>query len=132
VKYLFCLVVAATALCGCNRQSHNDISHSVETHPELPSIPFQHAVGFEDGYLLRVPREGQLIWNGSPEDSATISNWIEQYAQAKGAGRLWIEFEPDVSNQRKQWVRRQVVESGLCAQHRCTETDWNAKWSVLN
>jgi hypothetical protein len=127
------LIFLATfiALCGCNRPSNGTTPVASEAR-EPVSIPFERAAGFRDGYLLQVPRNGPLLWNGIPVDAATLSNWVRQYAQAKGSGRLWIEFEPRMSGQRKEWVRRQVINSGLCAQRRCTETDWNAKWSVVN
>jgi hypothetical protein len=97
-----------------------------------PRLPFQRAAGFRDGYLLQVPRNGAFLWNGDPINGTTLSDWLRQYEQHEGAGRLWVEFEPNVSSKRKEWVRREVIDSGLCAQHRCAETDWSANWSVVH
>lgn len=120
------------ALSACNRPSSNDMTPQTKRAGPEFSIPFERAVGFRDGYLLRVPREGQFVWNGITVDAVTLGDWIPQYAQAGGPGRLWVEFEPGVPPSRKAWVRKRIIDSGLCAQRRCVETDWNAQWSVVN
>ena len=124
------LLATVIALCSCNQRSQ--VKRNADTGHEALSIPFKHAAGFRDGYLLLAPREGPFLWNGTPVEGATVSDWVRQYAQRRGAGRLWIEFEPGVSAQRRHWLRQQVIDSGLCQQRRCVETDWNAEWSVVN
>ena len=126
------LFIAVITLFGCKQPSDRGTVEKVEAGHEPLSIPFEHAVGFRDGFLLKVPREGGFLWNGGPVKAAILSDFVQQYAHLPtGGGRLWIEFEPGVSPQRAAWVRRQVVESGLCRQHRCAEEEWNAKRPVV-
>lgn len=112
---------AAIALCGCAREAG-------PAH-----LPFDNAAGFLDGYSLDVPRKGSFLWNGAPVDRAVLRDYLHQYAaQPRGAGTLFVAFEPGVAQTRAEWVRRQVIDSGLCAQRRCAQIGWNEQRPVVN
>ncbi|QUT05851.1 hypothetical protein KFK14_23445 [Sphingobium phenoxybenzoativorans] len=58
-------------------------------------IPIDNSTGFRDGYLVQVRRAGDIEWNGQKLDDAEFDRYLQQYAaMPKGAGRLWVEFEP--------------------------------------
>jgi hypothetical protein len=106
-------------LCGCD-------SHDAVT------IPLDHSNCFRDGYLVNVTRAGIVEWNGQKLDDAQFKTYLQQYAALpKGAGRLWVEFEPGVSSTRTDKVREQIIMSGLCEQMRCVEGVWGVKRPVV-
>lgn len=84
------------------------------------SIPVDNSTGFRDGYLVQVRRAGDIEWNGQSLDDAEFERYLRQYAaMPKGAGRLWVEFEPEAPSGRIAFVREHVLKSGLCEQKRC-------------
>lgn len=123
--------VGLAALAACHRAQDGGRSPETSTL-RISSLPYEHPSGLLHGYLLQVPSSGSFTWNGSPVDAETLSTYLSQYSAAKGAGRLWIEFQPGMSSARKNSVVQSVLGSGICAQRRCVETDWNAKWQVVN
>jgi len=114
------IFVAMLALRGCSGE-------------ETVSIPLDRSGGFRDGYLVQVNRGGTVKWNGQKLDDAEFKTYVRQYAALpEGAGRLWVEFEPQAPSDRALFVRKQIVESGLCEQQRCVEGEWGAKRPVVN
>jgi len=96
-------------------------------------LPFDNSTGFLDGYSLRVTRQGNFLWNGAPVDEAVLKDYLRQWAALPcGAGRLFVSFEPGISQTLAEWIRQQVIDSGLCEQHRCAEVGWNVKRPVVN
>ena len=106
---------------------------SVKARTGAAVLPFDASTGFLNGYSLRVPRQGDILWNGQPVGTAVLTGYLQQFARLPGAaGRLFVAFEPGVAQGRAQGVRGQVIASGLCDQHRCAEVGWNVKRPVVN
>jgi hypothetical protein len=127
------LIVLVVALCACGQS--NDSTPQPGSGPKGGSayLPFDHSTGFLDGYSLDVPRQGNFLWNGGPVDQAVLRDYLRQYAALpRGAGGLFVAFEPGTAQTRTEWVRRQVIDSGLCEQHRCAEVGWHVKRPVVN
>ena len=97
-----------------------------------PRLPFDNSTGFLDGYRVRVSRQGGVTWSGMAVNNAKLTAYINQVASRPQDARLWVEFEPGVSQTRADWVRRQIIDSGLCRQHRCAEVGWNVSRPVVN
>jgi hypothetical protein len=96
-------------------------------------LPFDGSTGFLNGYSLRVPRNGDILWNGAPVRQAVLKTYLRQWAALpRNAGRLFVAFEPGTPQARAQWVRKQVIASGLCEQRRCAEVGWEVKRPVVN
>jgi len=111
---------ATLALCACNGH-------------EAVTIPLDQTTGFRDGYRVEVTRSGNVEWNGDKINDATFEFYMREYAgKPKGAGRLWVEFEPGVPSARASDVRQQIIASGLCEQKRCVEGRWGAPRPVIN
>ncbi len=97
------------------------------------SIPDDNSTGYRDGYLVQVKRAGDIEWNGQKLDDAEFERYLRKYAaMPKGAGRLWVEFEPEAPSGRIAFVRGHVIKSGLCRQQRCVEGRWDAPRPVVN
>ncbi len=110
---------AMVALCACN-------SH------ETVTIPVDQTTGFRDGYRVEITRSGSISWNGQKLNYAEFAFYMQEYAgKPKGAGRIWVEFEPGVSATRASEIR-QVIASGLCKQKRCVEASWGIQRPVVN
>ena len=124
---------AAISLCACGQSDHADLPGNTHSETAPAHLPLDNSTGFLDGYSLEVPRQGDFLWNGMPVDQVVLSDYIRQFAGLpRGAGSLFVAFEPGVAETRAQWVRRQVIESGLCAQHRCAEVGWHVPRPVVN
>jgi hypothetical protein len=96
-------------------------------------IPFDSSTGFLNGYSLRVPRTGNFMWNSAPVGQAVLKTYLRQWAALpQSAGRLFVAFEPGTPQHRVEWVRKQIIDSGLCQQRRCAEVGWNVKRPVVN
>jgi hypothetical protein len=96
-------------------------------------LPFEGSTGFLNGYSLRVPRNGDFLWNGAPVGHAVLMTYLRQWAaMPRNAGRLFVAFEPGTPQSRVQWVREQVIDSGLCEQRRCAEVGWEVRRPVVN
>lgn len=97
------------------------------------NIPFDHGTGPRDGYVVQVSRAGNIAWNGQKLDDAEFDRYVRQYAaMPNGAGRLWVEFEPQAPSGRIAFVWEHVIESGLCKQQRCVESLWGAPRPAVN
>jgi hypothetical protein len=99
---------------------------------EPPRLPFYDGTGFLHGDRLRVPRQGEASWNGVPVDQATLGAYLGESARIPAGPRLFVEFEPGVAQAQADRVRQQIVDSGLCGQHRCAEVGWNVPRPVVN
>lgn len=129
-----CLALAvAVALSGSSQASNADAPRDVEKKGMSVLIPFDKSKGFLDGYLLRVSRHGDFLWNGAPITEEVLKKYLHQYsAIPHGAGRIFVAFEPKTPQTRVESVRRQIIDSGLCEQHRCAEVGWNVKRPIVN
>lgn len=126
-------LIASAVLCGCNPS--DDGTRAPESKPmaTVASVPLDGSSGFLEGYSVRVPRRGDILWNGQPVGTAVLKSYLQQVARLPvSAGRLSVAFEPGVAQGRAEEVRRQVVGSGLCDQHRCAEVGWDVKRPVVN
>ena len=129
----FIVIAATTALCSFALPSHAAIPGSVDRKTGAARLPFAASTGFLTGYSLRVPRHGDFLWNGAPVGQVVLKSFLRQWAALPAkAGGLFVAFEPGTPQARLEWVRRQVIDSGLCAQHRCAEVGWNVKRPVVN
>jgi hypothetical protein len=82
---------------------------------------------------VQVPRHGDYLWNGAPVDAETLSAYLKRVAQLRSdADGAVVEIEPGTARKRAGWVRRQVIDSGLCRQHRCLEGRWGEQRPVVN
>ena len=127
------VLVAVVALCACGPSL--DVTAAQEAEREIGSaqLPFDHSTGFLDGYSLRVTAEGGLLWNGASVTDATLKDYLNQWSELpRTAGGLFVAFEPGLLPSRAKWVRRQVMDSGLCEQRRCWEVGWNVKRPVVS
>ena len=96
-------------------------------------MPVNHGSLSVAAYHLRVSRDGALRWNGAAVDAQTLRRYLRQFAGLpRAAGLLAIEFEPSTPKNRADWVRHEVVDSGLCAQARCVEETWGIKTRVVS
>ncbi len=127
------VIAAATVLCGFALPS-DAITQGMGNQKNDPArLPFDGSTGFLNGYSLRVPRNGDFLWNGAPVGQAMLKTYLRQWAALpRNAGRLFVAFEPGTSQRRAQWVRRQVIDSGLCEQRRCAEVGWAVRRPVVN
>jgi len=127
------VIVVATVLCGLALPS-NATEVGVGNRKGSPAaLPFDGSTGFLNGYSLRVPHEGDFLWNGAPVGQAVLKTYLHQWAALpRSAGRLFVAFEPGTSQVRIEWVRKRVIDSGLCKQRRCAEVGWNVKRPVVN
>jgi hypothetical protein len=127
------VLVAAVALCGCGPSGNAITASRSDAEGPVASLPFDSSSGFLRGYLLKVPRQGGFLWNGQPVGEAVLRDYLRQYARVPNpADRLSVSFEPGVAQGRADRVRRQVIASGLCAQHRCAEVGWDVQRAVVN
>ncbi len=129
-----CIVIAAaTVLCGFALPSGATTPGTGGQKIDAGRLPFDGSTGFLNGYSLRVPRKGDFLWNGAPVGQAVLKTYLRQWAALpRNAGRLLVAFEPGTPQPRVQWVRKQVIESGLCEQRRCAEVGWEVRRPVVN
>jgi hypothetical protein len=81
------LIAAIIALGGC------DPAHDDAARIDASAIPFDHSPGLLDGYLLRVPKQGNFLWNGALTSDDVLEGYIRQWASLpKKVGRLWTGF----------------------------------------
>jgi len=117
-------------LCGCDGAlAMRDGTTQVR---KAPRLPFDNSTGFLHGYRLRVPRQGDMTWNGQPVDDARLRTYLSQYATPPEGNPLFVEFEPGVPQSRADEVRQWIIDSGLCNQRRCAEVGWNVPRTVVN
>lgn len=129
----FIILVAAMAWGGCSQPGDETAPQTTARQAGSAPLPFDHSTGFLDGYSLRVSQNGEIRWNGVPVSAAVLTDYLRQYAALPhNAGHLFVAFEPGLAPTRAEWVRRQVVNSGLCKQQRCAEVGWNVKRPVVN
>jgi hypothetical protein len=127
------VIAAATVLCGFALPSDATTPGMGNQKNDPARLPFDGSTGFLNGYSLRVPRNGDFLWNGAPVGQAMLKTYLRQWAALpRNAGRLFVAFEPGTSQRRAQWVRRQVIDSGLCEQRRCAEVGWAVRRPVVN
>lgn len=127
------VLVAGIALSACGQVPDVPPMRTAEPESEPARLPFDNATGFLDGYSLRVTREGDLLWNSAPVADAVLKDYLNAWsARPRDAGGLFVAFAPGVPPARAAWVRRQVIDSGLCEQRRCWEVGWNVKRPVVN
>ncbi|MFK3888485.1 hypothetical protein [Sphingomonas sp. NPDC079357] len=127
------MLIAAALLCGCNPTDNAMGASRAKASATYASIPLDKSDGILNGYSVRVPREGDILWNGQPVGTAALNDYLQQFARLPAsAGRLFIAFEPGVAQHRAQQVRHQVVASGLCDQHRCAKVGWGVKRPLVN
>lgn len=126
------VLVAAIALCGCGQQKSESSVNRAKDDAETPRLPFDNSTGFLDGYRVEVPRQGDIIWSGMAVSKATLMEYVADLASRPRGSPLFVEFEPGVSRVRADWVRHQIIRSGLCAQRRCAEVVWYVKRPVVN
>lgn len=129
----FLALITAALLCGCHPSDNAMGVPRAKASATYASLPLDKSGGILDGYSLRVPREGDILWNGQPVGTAGLNDYLQQFARLPAsAGRVFVSFEPGVVQDRAQGVRQQVVASGLCDQHRCAEVAWDVKRPVVN
>ena len=126
------VLLVVTALCGCGQPQPESGVEAARSDAEGPRLPFDNSTGFLDGYRVEVPRSGDITWSGMPVSKATLAEYVDDLASRPQGSRIFVEFEPGVSLGRADWVRRQIVGSGLCAQRRCAEVGWHVKRPVVN
>jgi hypothetical protein len=120
-------------LCGSALPSNATTPDGGDRKSGRTRLPFDGSTGFLNGYSLRVPRNGDFLWNGAPVDQETLKAYLRQWAALpRSAGRLFVAFEPGTPQPRAEWVRKQVIDSGLCEQRRCAEVGWNVKRPVVD
>jgi hypothetical protein len=124
-------LIAALILCGCHASSPGAHENHAQTS-EAPHLPFDNSRGFLNGYRLRVPRHGDVTWNAQPVDEATLTRYLGEFATPPAGPGLFVEFEPGVPQAQADRIRQQIIDSGLCRQHRCAEVGWNVKRPVVN
>lgn len=129
-----CVVIAAaTVLCGFASPSDATAPGMGDQKIDPARLPLEASTGFLNGYSLRVPRNGDFLWNGAPVGPAMLKTYLRQWAaMPRNAGRLFVAFEPGTLRPRMQWVRKQVIDSGLCEQRRCAEVGWAVRRPVVN
>ncbi|CAN5360133.1 hypothetical protein BH10PSE14_BH10PSE14_27040 [soil metagenome] len=134
LQYMFRRIafLAAIALCGCGQQQSNSAAPPGRSDIAAPRLPFENSTGFLDGYRVEVPRQGDITWSGMPVSKTTLTGYLGDLASRPQGSRLFVEFEPGVSPAQADWVRRQIIDSGLCAQRRCAEVGWHLKRPVVN
>lgn len=75
----------------------------------------------------------QLPMDDPTLGQAVLNTYLRQWAALpRNAGRLFVAFEPGTPQPRVQWVRKQVIDSGLCEQRRCAEVGWEVRRPVVN
>ncbi len=94
-------------------------------------LPFVDATKLMGGYSLRVPHHGSFRWNGQHIGPARLRLYFHQLAALPNEW-MFLAFEPKTPEARIVWVRRQVIDSGLCKQRRCAEIGWNVKRPFVN
>lgn len=120
-------------LCGFALPSDAITPESSDRKISTARLPFDGPTGFLNGYSLRVPRNRDFLWNGAPVGQAVLKTYLRQWAALpRNAGRLFVAFEPGTPQPRVRWVRKQVIDSGLCEQRRCAEVGWEVKRPVVN
>jgi hypothetical protein len=120
-------------LCGFALPSSANTLEGGDRKSGSTRLPFDGSAGFLNGYSLRVPVNGSFLWNGAPVDQVVLKTYLAQWAALPpSAGRLFVAFEPGTRQARAEWVRRQVIASGLCKQRRCAEIVWNVKRPIVN
>lgn len=125
------VLIAAISLSGCSTSEPGTEGEQAQAN-QPPRLPFDNSTGFLNGYRLRVPREGEITWNGQDVDAARLRTYLSQYATPPTGDPLFVEFEPGVPQARADHVRQLIIDSGLCAQHRCREVGWNIPRPVVN
>jgi hypothetical protein len=119
------------AISGCTRSG--DPPPAATGAAEIAQIPYNNSTGFLYGDRLRVPRAVPVTWNGVPIDAWIMTDYLnKESALPRTAEPLYVEFEPGTPPARAAWVRRQIVERGLCRQNRCREVGWNVPRPVVN
>lgn len=126
------VLCVALVLCGCGRSPNASTPQVANQEGSPAHLPLDHSTGFLDGYSLRVTREDDLLWNGRFVTDDTFNGYLGQLSAVPQGDSLFIAFEPGVSPALANRVRRQVIDSGLCAQDRCWEVDWDVKRPVVN
>jgi len=129
----YIVIAAATVLCEFALPSDAVAPGSDGRKIGPARLPFDGSTGFLNGYSLRVPRNGDFLWNGVPIGPTILTAYLRQWAALPhNAGHLFVAFEPGTPDRRVGWVRKQVIDSGLCEQRRCAEVGWNVKRPVVN
>lgn len=114
------LMFLAIALYGCDGQ-------------DAENIPLGPDTGFRGGNLVQVTSAGSITWNEMILTDTELTAFVRQDAALPpGAGRLWVEFDPDAPPERIRFVRTEVIKSGLCEQKRCVEGKWGTKRPFIN
>jgi hypothetical protein len=129
----YIVIAAATVSCCFALPSDADTPAIGDRKIGAVQLPFDRSTGFLNGYFLRVPRNGDFLWNGAPVGGVVLKSYLRKWAVLPhGAGHLFVAFEPGTPQSRAGWVRKQVIDSGLCEQRRCAEIGWNVKRPVVN
>lgn len=129
----YIVIAALTVLCGCGSPSNTNTHDGDDRNSGSTRLPFDNSSGFLNGYFLRIPRTGDFLWNGAPVDQAILTTYLRQWAALpRSAGHLFVAFEPGTPQPRAEWVRKQVMDSGLCKQRRCAEVGWDVIRPVVN
>ena len=125
------LIAATLLLFGCGYANTGAAAQN-DRH-EAANLPLDQSTDFRNRYSLRVPRLGEPDWNGVSVDPEVLTSYLHEYAALpREAGPLYVAFEPGIAIARAASVRRSVIRSGLCQQHRCLEESWNMKRPVVN
>lgn len=125
-------LVAAIVLCGCGQPRTASRANHAGADAEAERLPFDSSTGFLNGLRVEVPRRGDITWSGMAISNATFAEYVADVASRPQGSGIFVEFEPGVSPARADWVRRQIINTGLCAQHRCAEVGWHVKRPVVN
>lgn len=125
------VLLVAIALCGCGQPKSQSTVARSNADDLAPRLPFDNSTGFLDGIGVDVFRQGDITWSGMRVSDTVFTGYLGDLASQQG-GHLFIEFEPGVAPARANWVRRQIIGSGLCTQHRCAEVAWHAERPVVN
>lgn len=126
-------LLIALVLIGCGVPS--DSTRQVDAKDEVGVQPFpaDDTGTFLNGYKVEVPRHGPILWNGQDIDDETFIEYLKQYAGVTaGRGRIVVQFEPGVTVSRATWVRRQIIDAGICRPGGCAEAGWKAVRPVVN
>lgn len=125
-------LLAAAALCGCNSQGGADNAQTSKADATSAVLPFDNSTDLLHGSSLRVPREGNFVWDGENVDHVLLTKNLGELSHAPNAGTLVVAFEPNTTQTRVNWVRRQIIDSGLCSQKRCLEVSWSTKRDFID
>jgi len=126
-------LIAAIGLCSCHPTNDPTPAKQAAAETAPAPLPPDNASDFLKGNLLQVPRHGDVLWNGMPTQNSVVTDYLMRVSHLPtDAGGVVVEIEPDTTRDRAAWIRRQVIDSGLCRQHRCFEAGWQEKRPVIN